>query len=682
MANLSSTKSCWEAIGQARIDFEELQIKIKEYLDNTCAPLWKDVVWSLYMVGRSRETSLPTITFISSDSLARKRLRNIILESQLLAQYPGFITMDIDRPPGCRNSVMRTLGPFSHDDPDSSSAQKRQPKVLVSSNGLMGASIFLDGLKSSAIATVGGLIQSQGKIYLTTVAHPFEEHWTDNFSSEPSPEAYVFDIDDADFDDDADDELVSRVTSGGSNTSQSAQHGTSSHSPHSEGDKWAAGVHEYGAHRKSSSPISIPGIQSRELLTRTESNALAATDKDEKISHEYQTKAKASTDISDILASGSLKEATIIPKGPIAIPSTPVSPYAEDVVYDLIGPALYSSRGDSTPLDYSLFELSATMSHMIEVPATSTTEYERPLTAPTVSRSTEVVVCTTNGMLPARLLATSTFKHFANGQPSQRLWTVIVEGNLQKGICGSWVVDTQTREVFGHVIAGAPQDGLAYIIPFCEILDDLNKHSGNDWTFTRIRLPVMNEAVAGSSTTHAYIDAYGSPSIRNEMLRISSIRTPSPVSFSSDIDDELMSQPDSDSARSIYFPEFLVRRYRSFIRLSPMLQLYLNSTEEAVTSIADVAPPEEQYYTLPEEQYYTLPEGFMDLGLRSRNDSLVVNADDQYSSRSKTSSLHSRTYSFLDEDGHDMEQLDTMLHAGDLVEDGHEIEYEMGFLVD
>jgi hypothetical protein len=48
-----------------------------------------------------------------------------------------------------------------------------------------------------------------------------------------------------------------------------------------------------------------------------------------------------------------------------------------------------------------------------------------------------------------------------------------------EGDSGSWVIDAVTGDLYGHVVAGVPETGLAYIIPAYKTLGDIEKCLGS-----------------------------------------------------------------------------------------------------------------------------------------------------------------------------------------------------------
>ena len=447
LATIGRNKSCWEAIGPARSVFNELQDDIAQYINQTCESVQKGVVWSLYMVGRTRESSSPVITFSSGEPGAREKLRESIKESKLLEKHPGFKTMSIDRPVECASGIVETLGGAPDAVTHTAASPAEEISVSTSSNNFMGSSITLNSQSSSPVATAGGLVQFNGKLYMVSVAHPFEEHWNDDFQDVAPPGEYVFDIDDPS-DEDEVDEIMVGLTSGGSMTSDSSSCDESDRSSSAVSNTWSDFAH-----------------------VKDEPVSQSSGNKDERTleeNNDYPTIAGTAgeeTDVGQLLDVAEAKESTEI-KQPTFI---------------LKSPTISSARGGTRALDYALFELPTSMVQTLVLNITEDILSDHPKSVAREPRSTEVIVHTTTGPMAGRLLATSSYKQFDGQVLPNQLWSVLVEGKLEKGVCGAWVVDAVSNELYGHIIAGATEDGFAYIMPFYEILDDLNAHFGKSW---------------------------------------------------------------------------------------------------------------------------------------------------------------------------------------------------------
>jgi len=66
----------------------------------------------------------------------------------------------------------------------------------------------------------------------------------------------------------------------------------------------------------------------------------------------------------------------------------------------------------------------------------------------------------------------------------------------RKGDYGPWVLDIESGDLYGHIIAGHLDSGLGYIVPACQVLDDMEKYIGKKPTLAQ------NLSTALSSTQH------------------------------------------------------------------------------------------------------------------------------------------------------------------------------------
>jgi len=412
------------------------------------------------MIGRTREMAYPTITFSSREPGPRKKVKAHINQSTILDEYPGFITMDIDRPPGCRNSVVTTLGGLHESYSNSQKTQSQQISASVRSNNFMGTSIYLPGVPN-LVATGGGLVQSRDKLFMASVAHPFEKHWNDRFPEEAPPGDYIFDIDEIS-DDEEDKERMVGITSGGSVTSNSTL---------CDASDCSLSIDNY----------SIPdNTQLQEGPAATTSPAIGVPADSTSLLDIPLSARAPSQRLGNVLGDTIDGELDGDGTARLAEPSATDIQISESLplTVSLSGPAISSARGGTIGLDYSLFELP----NSILEQRNSNAKQRPPVSIPREARSTEVIVHTASGPVAGRALATPSFLQPTQGMLPQQLWTVIMEGTLRKGLCGAWVVDESTGDVFGHIIAGAPEDGFAYMVPFYEIIDDLNLHFGDGWS--------------------------------------------------------------------------------------------------------------------------------------------------------------------------------------------------------
>ncbi|KAF7933212.1 hypothetical protein EAE99_003097 [Botrytis elliptica] len=92
-------ENCWEVVGPARAEFEQIAKEIKDFLEKNFEPTSIPVLWTMYMIGRSVTTARPTILFCSKEANCRKAVRKVIEKSGILKKFPSVRVGDADRPP-------------------------------------------------------------------------------------------------------------------------------------------------------------------------------------------------------------------------------------------------------------------------------------------------------------------------------------------------------------------------------------------------------------------------------------------------------------------------------------------------------------------------------------------------------------------------------------------------------
>lgn len=166
---------CWQARGPAHEAFKEIGPTIKKYLTDSCAtvPHSPGVTWSIYMIGKSKSTAVPTIMFECLKKDARKEVMDQVRDSGILNKYPGIKTGHWDSPPHIIHA--RPLSLICRKKSSQRNVQSSRPTHSS------GAQIIVRGpsndLGVSQKATLGGVIQLNGKSYYFTANHPFSEFY-------------------------------------------------------------------------------------------------------------------------------------------------------------------------------------------------------------------------------------------------------------------------------------------------------------------------------------------------------------------------------------------------------------------------------------------------------------------------------------------------------------------------
>lgn len=172
-----------------------------------------------------------------------------------------------------------------------------------------------------------------------------------------------------------------------------------------------------------------------------------------------------------------------------AAPSTELEMLQNDHHIGPVGRLLFSSIVDSKPeLDYALilpnaapvnFDVGAFIHRrqigVVELPEYTDKEQMRCLESGLVTS-----VTASAGLVRGYIDSTPAFIRAPNTSRYQEVYSVKFESALALGDCGSWVVNAESHTLYGHVITGSPEDGLAYIVPAYQVFEDLGQYFTHD----------------------------------------------------------------------------------------------------------------------------------------------------------------------------------------------------------
>ncbi|KAH6854992.1 hypothetical protein B0I37DRAFT_301017 [Chaetomium sp. MPI-CAGE-AT-0009] len=100
------------------------------------------------------------------------------------------------------------------------------------------------------------------------------------------------------------------------------------------------------------------------------------------------------------------------------------------------------------------------------------------LASPKLKETREILGATARGVLTGILSGAPVYCRSPNSTRYTMSLTAVFDSPLQVGDCGSWVVDAQTGDLYGHIVAGSPGDGRAIVIPFDSIFEDIERRTG------------------------------------------------------------------------------------------------------------------------------------------------------------------------------------------------------------
>ena len=408
---------------------------IQKYLEGYSDPIPKGVVWSGYMIGRTKTTARPTTVFCSTDSYSRKQVRNLVLTSGLLENYPGFRTAECSKLPDFDQLIQLSEGDLGcsqdriiHGATENGNAQVMSiPRDMIqfSRNLITGRSMveFSPSPGVTKRATICGAISIANIDYLFTVAHIFTGH-TRIPELGNIAENSEFDIDDND--EEYEENINEQFISGTSFESFSISSMTSKNVIDMQPDSISP---ERNLAEELCEDQPSKNVQSCTLLHGTEAKCTVSADLIDKWPTEK---------VQIFLPQNSVLDYCLIK------PPTKKFPIPPPCTWELVHGA---SR--------------------------------EPLQAPEVGSAN---IFSLSGTINASLSSMPTFITQPGYRKSQELWKVqstnVESESLKEGDCGAWVIFSRGSELCGHLIAGNISSGNGYIVPAYAVFEDINHRFG------------------------------------------------------------------------------------------------------------------------------------------------------------------------------------------------------------
>lgn len=443
-------QQCWKAVGQIRVIYLEVLSKITAYLEEHSEPLAVGVVLlTLRMIGATPETAIPTVIFCCKDEHHRTTAMKAIKKSCILDDYPGLALKNSPHAPKSTDELVMMSG-----------AVARNISQLSRQNIELGVSRPTRSETSSSRGRTTGqrqLRRDSPKQILETVAVPI---FSEGFSlGSGSP----------------------LLTEGAKMAREGAQ-ATIGGLIRVHGQSYIMTA----AHPFAQVPSS-PQIRNRGKTTyhsRVESdpeNNWPSNGKDQNHCEDPEVAAArlsavrhTSTHLrifpyevsSADFESFSLPQQVelLLPIGNLWFSSMVESASRPQLDYALIAPTESAQfRADFdiaaspqfTYLQYPKFASKEDLQHTVNTQAY------------TKAASSSVA----NGELDPM----PAFVRMPNIQKYQEVYSVQFSHALAQGDCGAWVLDSFSQSLLGHIVAGSPEDGLAYIVPFYQVAEDMKR---------------------------------------------------------------------------------------------------------------------------------------------------------------------------------------------------------------
>jgi hypothetical protein len=422
-------KSYWEAVGQMRILFiEKLAPAIRDYLEQCLEPSLDELHWSMYMYGYNAETASPYLIFSSTNENIRKKAKELVKESGILKNAPAVKLRDTRYIPGL-NAPVELLGDHvrvQNSDAAQNSADSAFFYCMPSENN-RGVSLFVTGLPNEGgmrRATAGGIICVGSRFFYLTVSHVSEQN-------------------------------ERRVPEQGGNRQILSEIGDQEDDSEEEEEGGVADLHLNDSISADGRVISRSSSYASEYSTGSESLTVS--------SHEILPIARLHNEISLFQVGRSLQSSTarFIHSRCIAL-----------------GPA---DRIGSRMLDYQLIEIHNEL--LIRPNIWSAPRI--PLSNTNVDKVSQIgnedcdvaVLTVSRGVLRGILCATPRYMSLPNATTMRKTFSLKLNGRIQPGDCGAWVVDTTSGHLYGHIFGGISGTGTVYMLSAAEIFDDIQAKS-------------------------------------------------------------------------------------------------------------------------------------------------------------------------------------------------------------
>lgn len=142
-------------------------------------------------------------------------------------------------------------------------------------------------------------------------------------------------------------------------------------------------------------------------------------------------------------------------------------------------PFLASSDDPPSCLDFSIIPVSHPAHRSLNKIGSLESQVKVKRIAVNGAKDTKILGATTRGVLSGSLSGTTVYSRLPGNRCVQEAFAVRMDSNLREGDCGSWIVDSESGDLYGHIVAGCPRSGLAMVMPFAPIFEDIKDRVGS-----------------------------------------------------------------------------------------------------------------------------------------------------------------------------------------------------------
>ncbi|ROW00299.1 hypothetical protein VMCG_07259 [Cytospora schulzeri] len=162
------------------------------------------------------------------------------------------------------------------------------------------------------------------------------------------------------------------------------------------------------------------------------------------------------------------------------------------------------SKDQSSGLDYALLHVTP-VGHIpdnsikVGINDPSVVEVQRVVSPE--SLDVETLAATSRGIIKGYMSGTPSYSGVPGHGSFDKMFKVDLDGPLQRGDSGTWVIDAKCGDLYGHIIAGSPGDGVALIAPFTDIFEDVHDRLGES-----PHLPTAWDGAVGETTNDGSVE--------------------------------------------------------------------------------------------------------------------------------------------------------------------------------
>ncbi|KAI4161813.1 MAG: hypothetical protein LQ342_004504 [Letrouitia transgressa] len=426
---LFKNTECWEVVGPVLDIFNKIAPAIDKLIEDNQElleqgePKSRGISFAMWMEGSKPSSARPVIVFCSRSRRQRSYAKALLKESSILDKHPGVSIKALDKMPAIRHAQSLK----SH--LSSSAASRLDIFMTDPSSEPFGAQITFG---DSEAATMLGMVYLNGKQHALIPQHPRFDHYDEELDVLPDKEELL----EFDEDSDMDETVLIEITSNASISSSEPSDIDDTLSPQSD----------------EHSVFEAPHI--------TRSRSIPATSASKSRPTLYQEP--------NISALHDCAGQNVLPKKE-----------SKSVKLATLSPTDSLNELDYECISIDEVELRKPNKILLSTAADGSPEYLLPREVATKAEQCEVVAVTgTTGLVMGNILESPYYIKLSGLNKCQEMWPVRLSRDTMPGDCGAWIINAKTGLVFGHIAAGDPHSGMAYIIPAYKVFADIERRFG------------------------------------------------------------------------------------------------------------------------------------------------------------------------------------------------------------